>query len=112
MRPWWPSQDNFCKAWKDFKHAMKAEVDIDFCIKEHSLDQRARPKPASNKQKLWQDKEKIYLNKPWTGPCPDKTHPLFTISVGSKSPDVASCYYCSKTWIYRDDIDPEDWPND
>jgi len=80
------------------------QIEIDFVITERDTNQRARPKEPVNKEKLWKDKEKIHVNKPWTGPCPDKCHPLFTIRVGPKHPDVASCYYCSKTWIYRNDL--------
>ena len=48
-------------------------------------------------------KETIRVNKESSFPCPDKTHPLFTIRVTKDKPGI--CYYCSKLFIYEDEDD-------
>lgn len=53
------------------------------------------------KSNLMADKEKVYTKEPWQGYCDNADHPLFTIKVTVDRP-VAACYYCSKTWIYKD----------
>lgn len=52
------------------------------------------------KHQLMEEKEKVYIDKPWQGYCDNADHPLFTIKVTVDKPQ-ASCYYCSKTWIWR-----------
>ena len=52
------------------------------------------------KQKLWDDKEKIYVSKESTFTCPDTDHPMFTIKVTKDKPGI--CYYCSKVFIYKE----------
>lgn len=56
-----------------------------------------------NKKELWDKKEKIYVNKEGSFPCPDDTHPLFTIKVTKDKLGV--CYYCSKIFLYKENID-------
>jgi len=55
------------------------------------------------KAELWEKKEKIIVNKEGSFPCPDDTHPLFTIKVTKIKPGV--CYYCSKVFIYKENLD-------
>jgi len=100
----WPNRERFCKALKEFRDTLADECDIDFVISERDTNQRARPKEPVNRQKLWQDKEKFIVDKTGTWSCPDDSHPLFTIKLTKEKP-VASCYYCSKTWIYREDAE-------
>lgn len=57
---------------------------------------------AKLKAELWEKKEKIIVSKEGSFPCPDDTHPLFTIKVTKSKPGV--CYYCSKVFLYE----PED----
>ena len=61
-----------------------------------------KPKTHAEKaveaEKLWIQKEKVYVDHPTSFRCPDKSHPLFTIHVTIDKP-VAVCYYCSKTWV-------------
>lgn len=54
------------------------------------------------RQELWNKKEKFYLNEPASFLCPDKSHPSFSILVTKDKP-VAVCYYCSKTWILKNE---------
>ena len=56
-----------------------------------------------NKKELWDKKEKIYVNKEGSFPCPDDTHPLFTIKVTKDKLGV--CYYCSKIFLYKENLD-------
>jgi len=64
-----------------------------------------KPKTQKEKdaeaEKLWIQKEKVYVDHPTSFNCPDKSHPLFTIHVTIDKP-VAVCYYCSKTWVLKD----------
>lgn len=64
-----------------------------------------KPKTQKEKdveaEKLWIQKEKVYVDHPTSFNCPDKSHPLFTIHVTVDKP-VAVCYYCSKTWVLKD----------
>ena len=57
-----------------------------------------------SKKKLWEDKQKVYLDAPKSFKCDDDTHPLFTIHVTKQQP-IAVCYYCSKTWILKGEHD-------
>lgn len=63
-----------------------------------------KPKTQKEKdaeaEKLWIQKEKVYVDHPTSFNCPDKSHPLFTIHVTVDKP-VAVCYYCSKTWVLK-----------
>lgn len=61
-----------------------------------TLEQRLRKK--IDKQRLFDEKEKVYVSEPYTGYCDNTDHPLFTISVSSSKP-ISACYYCSKVWI-------------
>ena len=61
-----------------------------------SLEQKLRKK--IEKQRLFEEKEKVYINAPWQGYCDNNDHPLFTIKVTKERPHAA-CYYCSKIWI-------------
>jgi len=56
-----------------------------------------------NRTILWDKKEKIYVDKEGSFPCPDDTHPLFTINVTKKRLGV--CYYCSKVFLYKENLD-------
>lgn len=58
---------------------------------------------AQLKADLWEKKEKIFVSKEGSFPCPDDTHPLFTIKVTKNKLGV--CYYCSKVFIYKEDLD-------
>ena len=58
---------------------------------------------AKLKAELWEKKEKIFVSKEVSFPCPDDTHPLFTIKVTKNKP--GGCYYCSKVFIYKEDLD-------
>ena len=64
-----------------------------------------KPKTQKEKdveaEKLWIQKEKVYVDHPTSFNCPDKSHPLFTIHITIDKP-VAVCYYCSKTWVLND----------
>lgn len=53
-----------------------------------------------NRKELWSKKEKNYVDKVGSFPCPDDTHPLFTIKVTKEK--VGVCYYCSKVFIYKE----------
>lgn len=57
----------------------------------------------NKKEELWAKKEKIYVNKESSFPCPDTDHPLFTIKVTKERFGV--CYYCSKVFIYKEEED-------
>jgi hypothetical protein len=50
------------------------------------------------KDYLMKQKEKVYVSEPITCICDNPDHPIFTIKVIVDNP-VATCYYCSKTWI-------------
>ena len=58
---------------------------------------------AQLKADLWEKKEKIFVSKEGSFPCTDDTHPLFTIKVTKNKLGV--CYYCSKVFIYKEDLD-------
>ena len=64
-----------------------------------------KPKTQKEKdvaaEKLWIQKEKVYVDHPTSFNCPYKSHPLFTIHVTVDKP-VSVCYYCSKTWVLKD----------
>ena len=62
---------------------------------------KTKEEKQQNKQELWEQKEKFYVNKESSFPCPDDSHPLFTLKVTKDKPAV--CYYCSKTFIYTDE---------
>lgn len=47
------------------------------------------------------DKETYYIPKPASFPCPDETHPTFTINVTEKRPGI--CYYCSKKFVVKNE---------
>lgn len=55
---------------------------------------------AKAKAELWKKKEKIEVDKEGSFPCPDDTHPLFTIKVTKDK--IGVCYYCSKVFIYKE----------
>ena len=55
----------------------------------------------NKRQELWDKKEKIYVNKESSFPCPDKEHPMFTIKVTKEKLGV--CYYCSKVFIHKEE---------
>jgi len=92
-----------CSLGADWLVIDDEQIEIDFVITERDTNQRAGPKEPVNRQKLWQDKEKFIVDKTGSWACPDDSHPLFTIMLTKEKP-VAVCYYCSKTWIYRDDF--------
>lgn len=52
------------------------------------------------KNRMMLEKERVFITEPWQGYCDNADHPLFTIKVTVDKPQ-ASCYYCSKTWIWR-----------
>ena len=54
------------------------------------------------KAELFQQKEKVYLDKPWVGYCDNTDHPLFSIKV-DENKKWCACYYCSKVWILGED---------
>tara|TARA_B100001094_G_scaffold314068_1_gene352563 strand:- start:751 stop:996 length:246 start_codon:yes stop_codon:yes gene_type:complete len=56
---------------------------------------------VESKKELWKKKEKFYIPEPASFPCPDDTHPLFTIKVTKEKLGV--CYYCSKVFIVGED---------
>ena len=66
-------------------------------------------KTKAEKQKaradLWEKKEKFYIPKPASFPCPDDSHPLFTINVTKEKMGV--CYYCSKVFIVKETEDED-----
>lgn len=49
---------------------------------------------------LGQTKETIKVQSEGSFPCPDESHPLFTIFVTKHHPGI--CYYCSKMFVYDD----------
>ena len=49
------------------------------------------------------DKETIYIPEEKSFPCPDDSHPLFTINATKRRPGI--CYYCSKMFI----VDKNKW---
>ena len=64
----------------------------------------ARRSMAEKKQaraELWDKKEKFYIPEPAQFPCPDDSHPLFTINATKNKMGV--CYYCSKVFIVGED---------
>jgi len=48
---------------------------------------------------LWAKKDITYIPEAAQFPCPDSTHPLFTINASETKPGV--CYYCSKVYIVK-----------
>ena len=64
-----------------------------------SLEQKLRKQ--LEKQRLFDEKEKVYVTEPFTGYCDNSDHPLFTIKV-DRHKSFAACYYCSKLWIYQE----------
>lgn len=67
------------------------------------LVRKTKEEKAKAKKELWDKKEKNYVSKEGSFPCPDDSHPLFTIKVTKEKLGV--CYYCSKVFIYREDED-------
>ena len=57
---------------------------------------KTKEEKAKAREELWAKKEIIYVNEPGHFPCPDDTHPLFTIKVTKEK--VGVCYYCSKVF--------------
>jgi hypothetical protein len=64
-----------------------------------SLEQKLRKQ--IEKQRLFDEKEKVYVTESFKGYCDNTDHPLFTIKVDSHN-TFAACYYCSKVWIYQE----------
>ena len=58
------------------------------------------------KAELWNAKEKFEVYSETSFPCPDDSHPLFTIRVSKQQP-TATCYYCSKTWVLNLDAEED-----
>ena len=56
---------------------------------------------ANRRAELWEKKEKFYIPEPAQFPCPDDSHPLFTINATKDRMGV--CYYCSKVFIVGED---------
>lgn len=67
------------------------------------LVRKTKEEKAKAKKELWDKKEKTYVSEEGSFPCPDDSHPLFTIKVTKEKLGV--CYYCSKVFIYREDED-------
>ena len=61
---------------------------------------KSKEEHSAVKAELWAKKEKIYVTAESTFTCPDKDHPMFTISVTKDRLGV--CYYCSKVYIYKE----------
>ena len=60
---------------------------------------RTPEEKQKEKERLWTEKEVIYVSEPSSFSCPDDTHPLFTIKVTKEKAGV--CYYCSKVFMYK-----------
>ena len=67
------------------------------------LARKTKAEKIAAREELWSKKEKIYVSKEGSFPCPDDSHPLFTVKVTKEKLGV--CYYCSKVFIYKDSDD-------
>ena len=70
--------------------------------KRYNLTTAEKVSKAAKNAALVQQKEKVYVDSPWTGSCDNSDHPRFTISVTVDKP-WSVCYYCSKMWILKKD---------
>jgi hypothetical protein len=68
--------------------------------KRFNLTEQEQLELRQQKNRMMLEKERVFISEPWQGYCDNADHPLFTIKVTVDKP-VASCYYCSKTWIWR-----------
>ena len=68
--------------------------------KQRDLLEKKYGKP-NRRAELWDKKEKFYIPEPAQFPCPDDSHPLFTINATKDRMGV--CYYCSKVFIVGED---------
>lgn len=64
-----------------------------------SLEQKLRKQ--IQRQRLFDEKEKVYVTEAYTGYCDNEDHPLFTINVNQHK-TMSACYYCSKLWVYQE----------
>ena len=72
---------------------------------QNRLVRKSKEEKAQAKAELWEKKEKFYILEPATFPCPDDSHPLFTIKATKERPGV--CYYCSKVFIVEENRDED-----
>ena len=68
--------------------------------KRFNLTRREKIARGARRSVLIQEKEKVFLDEPWTGDCDNKDHPRFTIKVDYNK-KWAVCYYCSKMWLLK-----------
>ena len=68
--------------------------------KRFNLTRREKIARSARRSVLIQEKEKVFLDEPWTGDCDNKDHPRFTIKVDYNK-KWAVCYYCSKMWLLK-----------
>lgn len=69
--------------------------------KRYNLNAQEQMQKQLKRAALFQEKEKVFVDKPWQGYCDNEDHPRFTVKVSVDKP-WAACYYCSKVWILED----------
>lgn len=74
--------------------------------KRYNLDAQEQMQKQLKRAELIQQKEKVFVDKPWTGYCDNEDHPRFSIKVDYNK-KWAVCYYCSKMWILNDETKSE-----
>ena len=68
--------------------------------KKYNLSDEEKSQRQEIKKHLFNNKEKHFVDEPFTGYCDNTDHPLFTVKVTVDKP-VCACYYCSKVYILK-----------